>query len=226
MKDNYFLGGYYLVEGSPPQSWMNRSLLPTKLYSISTHISEHHPYLSLLTWVDEPPENYRLKLGLDLNQFAALQIKADRWFDREQYGWAGVWIDPDIAREFALDYLSHIENLKLIAIALESSYRNEFLIDYNPKLGVDRILRSGQTIELNRGFLGYEILGDDRGSFCSFICNHLETDLKQKLGIRLNRYGLIEQYDLAIQATDYINLPETGAEPLLWQPWAIIELEI
>jgi len=41
----------------------------------------------------------------------------------------------------------------------------------------------GQTIEIDRGFLGYEIMGDESGFFCSFICNHLEADLKQKLGI-------------------------------------------
>ena len=184
---NYFVGGYYLVEGSPLQTWMNSSLLPQKLYSISTHISKHHPYLSLLSWVDESDrEVYRSKLRLDRDRFAALQIKTDRWFDLEQYGWAGVWLDPDIAREFAIDYLSHREDLKLIAIALKSYYRSEFLINYNSKLGVDRVLRSGQTIKLNQGFLGYEILGDDRGLFCSFICNHLETDLKQKLEIKLN----------------------------------------
>ena len=152
---NYFVGGYYLVEGSPLQTWMNSSLLPQKLYSISTHISKHHPYLSLLSWVDESDrEVYRSKLRLDRDRFAALQIKTDRWFDLEQYGWAGVWLDPDIAREFAIDYLSHREDLKL------------------------------------------------------------------------NQYGLIDRHDLAIQATDYINLPKTGAEPLLWQPWAIIESEI
>ena len=127
----------------------------------------------------------------------------------------GVWLDPDIVREFAIDYLSHREDLKLIAIALKSYYRSEFLINYNSKLGVDRVLRSGQTIKLNQGFSGYEILGDDRGLFCSFICNHLESDLKQKLKIKLNQYGLIDRHDLAIQSTDYINLPKTGAEPLL-----------
>ena len=145
---------------------------------------------------------------------------------RGQYGWAGVWLDPDLAIKFAIDYLGHIEDLKLIAIALENYYRDEFLINYNSKLGIDRLLKLGQTINLNKGFLGYEILGEDRGSFCSFICNHLETDLKQKLGIKLNQYGLIDCYNLAIKATDYINLPKTGAEPLLWQPWAIIELKI
>ena len=183
MQETYFLGGYYLIAGTRRQTWMNSSLLPAKLYSVSTCISQHHPD-SLLPWVEDREsklENYRSQLGLDRVQFQALRTKVSDWFDRGQYGWEGVWIDLKTVREFAKDYLSQIKDLKLIAIATTAKYRHEFLLDYDAKLGVDRVLRSGQTIEIDRGFLGYEILGYEHGSFCSFICNHLEADLKQKL---------------------------------------------
>jgi len=229
MQNTYFLGGYYLVEGSSLQTWMNNSLLPPKLHSASNCISQHHPYHSLFSWVNENEQQsasqYSLRLGLDRRQHKILQAKADKWFDCEQYSWGGVWSDRQTARAFAQDYLGQIKDLRLIAIATTEKYRQKLLQDCDPKMGVDRFLHSGQTIEIERGFLGYEILGYEFGFFCSFICNHLETDLEQ-IGIELNRHGLIEEYEQAIEATNYINLPETGAETLLWVPWAITEIKL
>ncbi|WP_158260659.1 hypothetical protein [Pleurocapsa sp. CCALA 161] len=42
----------------------------------------------------------------------------------------------------------------------------------------------------------------------------------------MNQHGLIDQYDQAIQGSDYANRPDLGTEPVLWIPWAIIELAI
>jgi hypothetical protein len=232
MTETYFLGGYYLVESSPCKSWMNNSLIPQKFYSLSTCICSHHPDLSILTWVNniEDREQYRRKLKLTIEEFKLLQSQADRWFDQNRYGWGGVFLDLNLAREFAADYLSNIQNIKLLAIAATAKYRDlylqEELSSNNLHEGVYQALQSNQTIKINHDFLGYEVLGNDCGGFHSFVCNGLETDFAHKLDIKLNQHGLIDQYDRAIQASDYANRPDLGAEQVLWIPWATIELAI
>ncbi|MGL5832390.1 MAG: hypothetical protein ACRC1Z_04055, partial [Waterburya sp.] len=74
--------------------------------------------------------------------------------------------------------------------------------------GVCNALRSNQTININHDFLGYEVLGNDFGGFHSFVCNRLETDFAHQLKIKLNQHGLIDQYDQAIQGSDYANQPD------------------
>ncbi len=56
------------------------------------------------------------------------------------------------------------------------------------------------------------------------MCNSLETDYSTKLNISFNRNGLIDNFEDAEKAADFTNSPEVGAEPVLWQPWAIIEI--
>jgi hypothetical protein len=232
MTETYFLGGYFLVESSPCKSWMNNSLIPQKFYSLSTCICSHHPDLSILTWVNdsEDREQYRRKLKLTIEEFKLLQSQADRWFDQNRYGWGGVFLDLNLAREFAADYLSNIQNIKLLAIAATAKYRDlylqEELSSNNFQEGVCNALRSNQTININHNFLGYEVLGNDYGGFHSFVCNGLETNFAHELNIKFNQHGLIEQYDQAIQGSDYANRPDLGTEPVLWIPWAIIELPI
>jgi hypothetical protein len=235
MTKTHFLGGYYLVESSPRKSWMNNSLIPQKFYSLSNCICDHHPDLSILTWVvgdseDRDKEQYRRKLKLTIAEFQLLQSQADRWFDQNRYGWQEVFLDLDLAREFATDYLSNIQNIKLLAIATTAKYRDLYLQEEfssnNAEEGVYKALKSNQAININHNFLGYEVLCNQCGIFHSFVCNGLETDFAHKLNIKLNQHGLIDQYDQAIQASDYANHPDTGAEPLLWIPWAIIELTI
>lgn len=231
MSEIYFCGGYYLVEGSSIRNWMNPSLIPATFHSLSNCICSHHPDISVLTWMNEADkgEKYRQKLRLSAEEFQILQNQADQWFENEKYAWGQVFLDLSLAREFATNYLSHIKNIKLLAIAKTPRYRELFLQEApsnNCQEGVYRALLSHQTIDIKHNFLGYEILGYEYGWFHSFVCNQLETDFVEKLDIELNQYGLIDRYDLAIRASDYVNFPDTGAEPSLWLPWAVVELKI
>ncbi|MBW4536065.1 MAG: hypothetical protein KME09_19180 [Pleurocapsa minor HA4230-MV1] len=110
---------------------MNNSLIPQKFYSLSTCICSHHPDLSILTWIndigDKEPERYRRKLKLTIEEFKLLQGQADKWFEQNRYGWNGVFLDLNLAREFATNYLSNIQNIKLLAIATTAKYRHLFL---------------------------------------------------------------------------------------------------
>jgi len=231
MTETYFLGGYYLVESSSDKSWINQSLIPKKFYSLSNCICSHHPDISVLPWVNdaEDRERYRQKLRLSIEEFLTLQTQVDKWFGQDRYAWGEVFLDLNLAREFAGNYLSHIQDIKLLAIATTTDYRTLFLEESasgNNEVGISKALKSNQTIKIEHGFLGYEILGHEFGWFHSFVCNHLENDFANKLNIEFNQHGLIDRYDLAIKASNYTNREDTGAEPVLWLPWAIVELDI
>ncbi len=74
--------------------------------------------------------------------------------------------------------------------------------------------------------LGFEILGDEGCyNFCSHICNGLETDLKEKLGVAFNENGFIDSFEDADRSAQYINQSE-DAEPCDWYPSLIMRYDI
>ncbi|MGD1919149.1 MAG: hypothetical protein ACFCAD_09770 [Pleurocapsa sp.] len=45
-----------------------------------------------------------------------------KWFDRDKHAWGKIFFDLDLARKFAATYLNHVQDLKLLAIALTAEY--------------------------------------------------------------------------------------------------------
>jgi hypothetical protein len=59
------------------------------------------------------------------------------------------------------------------------------------------------------------------GLSCSWLCNGIDRDADDKLGIKTNASGLIERLDEADRVVQYIR--EDGhAEPGLWLPWLLV----
>jgi hypothetical protein len=87
---------------------------------------------------------------------------------------SGVFLDLSLARKYAINYLSNIQNIKLLAIATTAKYRDlylqEELSSNNGQEGVYQARQSNQTIKINHNFLGYEVLGNDFDEFHSFVC--------------------------------------------------------
>ncbi len=73
--------------------------------------------------------------------------------------------------------------------------------------------------------LGFEILGNDGCyNFHSHICNGLETDLKEELGVAFNENGFIDSFEDADRSAQYINQGE-DAEPCDWYPSLIMRYD-
>lgn len=69
-------------------------------------------------------------------------------------------------------------------------------------------------------------MGYECGMFHSFLCNGLQKDFNNKLGIRPNEYGFFNKYELAKEAADYVFDEGVGAEPACWQAWMICKYEL
>jgi hypothetical protein len=159
---------------------------------------------------------------------AALQARFDKLLQDDKFGFPNVFFDLDLARDFYTRYLQHLPDVKLLSIALPEIYWAEFIKEFtNPdgvaENGVRKKLRERNKLEREALGRGFEILGYDCASFCSFVCNSLEGEYHTKLGITFNANGLIDDYEHAVRAADFTTLDEVNAEPLWWRPWSVSE---
>lgn len=84
------------------------------------------------------------------------------------------------------------------------------------------VLSRYERIDPSGAVMGFEILGDEGCyNFHSCICNGLETDLKDDLGVRFNENGFIDSFEEAERSALFINQCE-DAEPGYWYPCLIV----
>ena len=60
----------------------------------------------------------------------------------------------------------------------------------------------------------------------SWLCNSLERDAAEQLGVTPNSNGLIDLYDDADRVAEYANRDDVTTEPGLWLPWLIVQYPI
>jgi hypothetical protein len=92
---DYYLGGYYLVEGCPRPDYM-AAFLPPTIWSISGCVCSIYPDIWALPWVrsthyDRPKIQQRL--GLTAPAFQAMQTWVDQAFTEQRFGWPNIWLD-------------------------------------------------------------------------------------------------------------------------------------
>jgi hypothetical protein len=144
----------------------------------------------------------------------------------------------DVARRAANDHLSDQRDLVLYGLALHRGMVGGFLA--GSKLQ-GRISPAGAVLDamairdmMTRGcdvaspaqILGFEILGFEGDSFHSWLCNGLERDAADNLGIRPNDAGFISSPADAIRVAEYCNRDDVGSEPVLWLPWLAVEYDL
>jgi len=105
-----------------------------------------------------------------------------------------------------------------------------FLDEEKPGEGIGstlvyNVLQRNEFID-TAGFIGFDILGYDMGSFHSYVCNGLEDDFYEVFGIKPNPCGLYDSYTDSRQAAGYLLNEEIGAEPALWQSWVVCKFEL
>ena len=79
----FIIGGYYLIQGARPKSWMNESLLPPMLWSASRHICRKIPDSWILGWEkakyeQKDVDKFFETFGIDLNQTRESNIQEDQ----------------------------------------------------------------------------------------------------------------------------------------------------
>lgn len=76
-------------------------------------------------------------------------------------------------------------------------------------------------------WLGFDVLGAEGwGSYHTFACNALTRPCREHLGIVDNAYGLIDDYEQAVEACSYTLRDDMGAEPVAWYPFRVDEYPV
>lgn len=230
---NYYLGGYYLVEGVSRPSY-SATFLPSMIWSISNCISPIFPDSWGLPWVSTRAEKLlatQRRLALSDEQFKEMQAWVDTAFNEDRFGWPNIWLNLQDAQEYYKRYLQAIPQVKLLAIGIPTHYFDECLEASEPDPGRGkaglylRLLKPQKLDQLDKA-LGFELLNVEYGNVNhSFLCNHLEKEY-QTMGLTFNEHGLLATYEDAKRAEEFTNLDTAGAEPGPWFPWLIVEFPL
>lgn len=238
IQEDYVSAGFFLTrkfqrptqEGLP---FFNPKLLPEYLVSASRCIAPCLPDYWTYTWAARDPKKRKEKLlamGLTEDALEPLSEWVSSRLDAH-IAWPTPILDIDTAEELAQAFFP-LENMPLIIeLALHRSLLREFRAEAPPTASHPGRQKTYGAIERHRPphsrgqRLGFEPLDlEDDGISHSWLCNALETEIHQELDIRPNANGLIETFEEALRCVEYIDRPESGAEPGLWLPWLLLDV--
>lgn len=229
----FIVGGYYFVQGSKLQSWMNAKILPPFIWSASRCLCEKVPDAWIFPWNNNPDpreerNRYQSALGLNNDEFKELQSQFDKLFDVDEFGYPNVFMSRTLAEDFYARYFYKLPNIKLISISLPEDEVANFIKEYKlPKgageNGITKKLRQHQILETDGICLGFEVLGYDYADFHSLICGSLEEELVSKYKIKFNQFGLIDRFESTISVVRDIREGTLFPEEGYWASWLVSE---
>lgn len=222
--------GYLLcIPWEPPAQHRDEWALPPRVLTASPCLAVIGPGPWGFSWVTDDGTS-----ALDRERFGLAngrEKEVGTWLDVQRkdgnYGWPNLFLDLPTARSFLRNF-QPTGDLVLIGLGLPVAALEPLLSDYSEKIRA----REGFLVGLQRGLplapngmeRGYEILGEEHGgSFHSWHCNNLAPVVSRELGVTVNQYGLIADYPSAMRATEIVRRPETGAEPVAWDAWLLVE---
>jgi len=223
----FFTGGYFIIKGFEQDK---SEYIPNNYFTVSNCIADIIPD----TWAwDETfskKEKNRIKEDYNLTdkQIEILRYDTRNLMKNNEFQLPYVFPSVNIARQFYDKHFSQIKNVKILGIALNLEYTNEFLSEEgNDDFGVSINLTSHSTIDSNGKFIGYELLGYEYWSFHTMYCHsNLISYCKNELNIHFNSMGLIDSFEDAEEVISCIRKEKVGAEPALWEPWAVYEYNV
>jgi hypothetical protein len=229
---NFISGGYYFSQCTHPPEWANLVLLPEKLWSPSPIFSELFPDSWIFSWGKDRKDRNKSELmkiiGLDNEEFTNMQAFFDALEQQNRIGFPNIIYDLSLARNLYQKYFWRIPNLKLLSVGLPETYLDEFVEDMKfPsqyfKSSLRKKILQNEILPVGGNRLGFDILGFGGAVFWPFITNGFETKFFQDLGINLNSFGLIDQYEDAMKALKYVrsNRHEEGS----WYLWLEMEYQ-
>ena len=235
---NYISGGYYISKYVDRPPYASADLLPAKILSLSSCISEFIPDSWALSWAgdsDEVRQNSAASFGLTPEALKQVSEWTATHFDNE-VGWPNVCFRLETARLIRDRFIAAEEPVLIFGIGLHKSLQKKFC-DYakppeqqegfapNGETGLYHAINSISTPPENGKVLGFEPASYGYLLECSWLCNGLEKEIHEKLGVHPNENGYIDDFETALKCINHISLEEVGAEPGLWLPWLIVKYD-
>lgn len=231
--EEYKSAGFVICKPGPRPSWNAPTLVPSLLISGSHRYCPTCPNSWLFDGADEK-ERAEMAAAFDLSGkrlevfFEEVPLLLNQ---KGGFGWPGVFYSLDDARAFTKRYLG-LENtckLVLLELGLHMNLVQAFLIEAEPSdfnqggegghylaIMEQKTVTPGET-------LGFDVLGYECNGFCSWLVHGQEPAMEERFSFALNSRGLIDSEDVAIELADYYGSEESGAEPVLWLPWMMLQ---
>lgn len=159
-----------------------------------------------------------------------IQSWTDEKFNKGKIGWPSEFYDLETLKEYRKFFKTLDENIKILAIYFSEPEKDELLKEFKiegedeDSFGLETML-SKQIEETEKGkTIGYDLIGVEfSGDFHTFYCHNMAEELINNFGLKINEYGLLEDYDDWGKITEYMNDNETACEPV---PWFYIKVKL
>jgi hypothetical protein len=223
------LCGYMIILSNyqTTSSGIDMSKYCNTLFSISDHCSFIIPDSSGISEL-----NAKL-LDLDKTTKQKLKEYIKKLLETEELIWPDVFTTLQSAKEFKRRFLSNRNDVYIIAIGLPEDFFEDFIENQCPEEShhpyIYKMLKRNIKLDLSNGeMLGYDICGYNgktaAPTFYSYLCNNLHTKFID-LGIRINKYMLISNFEDAKKVIDLIDKKIVHADSdYLWYPWIVINV--
>ena len=227
----YLSAGYYVARRSERAAYMSSDLIPEKVLSASRCICDFFPDDWAIEWAsvtNEERSKAASTFGISSADLPTVVTWATEAFDNE-FGWPDAFYTLDAARKARTRFLPDDFEVVVFGLGLHEADVENFLAAANPiqylgfapvgESGIFQCVSAGTSIAEGGQIAGFELLTTYNGLLtCSWLCNGLEKECANHLGIRANRVGFVETYAEASRCTEFISKPETRARPRLWLP--------
>ena len=210
--------GYAAARPFRPAPPIHGARLPPALLTASSCLAAVGPGPWALSWTTGSAERRRdsaRELGVDPAALPLLERWLQARMDAGEWTWPRWFTALATAREFVARFCARDPATAVIGIGVTEATVRELGLPIVPD---ERPLAPGGRA------LGYELLGAEMGGdFHSWLCNDLEPVLHERLALRVNAHGLIDDLDTAAAAARELMDPEVGAEPVPWFPALLVD---
>jgi hypothetical protein len=146
-------------------------------------------------------------------------------------GAPGVAYSTAVLREFVERFVPDPDELVILGCGLDPDHAARLVRECRTpsergEYGVFEMIEKRRGLDGGGSPRGFEVLSYEYGLEHSWLCNSLEQEAFEQLGITPNEMGLLDTFEEASRVAEYVNREDVGAEPGLWLPWLIVQYPI
>jgi hypothetical protein len=233
--DDFVAAGYFLARVSDRQPWMSAELLPERILSACDCICTFFPDTWAMDWSSSPAQRRKGALAFQIPEERMPNVVswANGSFERV-FGWPRVLYSLEDARAARTLLDPAVDGVILFALGLPTDLAGSFLDSAKPPpqkegyapvgaTGYFQMVSRGQRLAEGGSPLGFEPLSTWMGLLThSWLCNGLEKQLHDQVGLTPNSDGFVADVDGARDCVRRIRAGEVKSEPEEWFPWLVV----
>lgn len=233
--NDFVAAGYFLARMSHRQPWMSAELLPDRILSACDCICTFFPDTWAMDWSSSPEERRKGAATFQIPEERMPDVVswANESFERA-FGWPRVLYSLEDARTARTLLDPGVDGVILFGLGLPADLASTFLDAAKPPprtegyapvgaTGYFHMVSRGQRLAEGGSPLGFDLLSSWEGLLThSWLCNGLEKQLHEKVGLTPNSEGFIANLDIARDCARRIQAGDVNAEPEDWFPWLVV----